>query len=477
MTSRDRVAQAKSRAERARPPAAPLPQVEIVPGRLSEAEWLSLLCAEEAEDAVGDLLAALLERALAQCEKVYLARQCVPYVIAQAREALLQILEWRFLVRDEGQAEVPADPTWQEDEPPRACITDSWAQGSVPVRQASPSPQEGEVPPAGPPEAAALPPEVVCDAEGLPQQPSREGAKLAKEQLVPPLESLSPILPSVSSKSRKTSRAFGRPSYNKASFQSSEGLQGEPETQQLLAGESAQVPVKEKKPHTPLPKLCPLLPPSCSNLLRIQLGRPPNIKDVLYDESGSVTVVPRLDPARLPKRWVKPYVEVVDPDMESRRQEALKTVSGRCKYPKPPRAGADAVDLSSLQPHWTQWAVLRDGGARASWKRLPEQVARPPPPPGGALEPTSLIFVKPTLLVESIELAPGVTVTGRGRARQGIRFTAPQEERESMHGGLRPLSPQVPCLPTVAMEKVTKHPQTLPQMPPGAMLLPGHECP
>lgn len=46
---------------------------------------------------------------------------------------MLQITEWRFLARDEGESAVAEDPTWGEDEEPLACTTDAWAQGSVPV--------------------------------------------------------------------------------------------------------------------------------------------------------------------------------------------------------------------------------------------------------------------------------------------------------------------------------------------------------
>ncbi|XP_010331733.1 uncharacterized protein C2orf81 homolog isoform X3 [Saimiri boliviensis] len=61
---------------------------------------------------------------------------CIPFTISQAREAMLQITEWRFLARDEGESAVAEDPTWGEDEEPSACTTDSWAQGSVPVLHA-----------------------------------------------------------------------------------------------------------------------------------------------------------------------------------------------------------------------------------------------------------------------------------------------------------------------------------------------------
>lgn len=62
--------------------------------------------------------------------------QCIPFTVSQAREAMLQITEWRFLARDEGESSVAEDPTWGEDEEPSTCATDSWAQGSVPVLHA-----------------------------------------------------------------------------------------------------------------------------------------------------------------------------------------------------------------------------------------------------------------------------------------------------------------------------------------------------
>ncbi|XP_006872504.1 PREDICTED: uncharacterized protein C2orf81 homolog [Chrysochloris asiatica] len=123
----------RSKAEKARPPTVLMPQVEIVPGRLNETEWMALATIEEGEDVVGDILADLLARVMDSAFKVYLSQQCIPFTISQAREAMLQITEWRFLARDEGESEVAADPTWGEDEEPLACTTDAWAQGSVPV--------------------------------------------------------------------------------------------------------------------------------------------------------------------------------------------------------------------------------------------------------------------------------------------------------------------------------------------------------
>nr|XP_056711726.1 uncharacterized protein C2orf81 homolog [Euleptes europaea] len=422
MASRDRVAQAKSRAERSRPPTVPVPQIDIVPGRLSEAEWLSLLSFEDAEDAVGDLLALLLDQVLEGCYKVYLARQCIPYVINQAREAMVQIIEWRFLVRDEGQADVSTDPTWQEDEEPVACITDSWAQGSVPVLEAMPRPEEEEVeeeeelvPPREPPEEAAAPQEAPCDAgaaapraEEPPRQPSREEeAHVATGLPAPPRRASS--LPRASAPA--AARSGGPPGGEGRLCRAGKHLL-------LLLAAS-----EERPPRGPRP----LLPPSCSNLLRIQLGRPPTSKDVLYDGAGNVTAVPRLDPARLPKRWLKPCVQLVDPAAECLRQQALHTRSGQ----RPP--------------------------ARPSRRRLPRQAppAAPPPPPGSRLQPTSLLFVPPALLLEAVQLAPGVSMRGGGGgAWRGRRPAAPPEpEGAGQPPELKPLAPGPPCLPALAVEK------------------------
>ncbi|XP_019479088.1 PREDICTED: LOW QUALITY PROTEIN: uncharacterized protein C2orf81 homolog [Hipposideros armiger] len=126
----------RSKAEKARPPTVPVPQVDIVPGKLTEAEWMALRALEEGEDVVEDILEELLARVMDSAFKVYLTQQCIPFTISQAREAMLQITEWRFLARDEGESAVAEDPTWGEDEEPLPCPIDAWAQGCVPVLHA-----------------------------------------------------------------------------------------------------------------------------------------------------------------------------------------------------------------------------------------------------------------------------------------------------------------------------------------------------
>lgn len=65
----------RSKAEKARPPTQPVPQVDIVPGRLNEAEWIAFMSLEEGEDVVGDILADLMTRVMECAFKVYLTQQ------------------------------------------------------------------------------------------------------------------------------------------------------------------------------------------------------------------------------------------------------------------------------------------------------------------------------------------------------------------------------------------------------------------
>uniref|UniRef100_A0A8U8B340 Basic proline-rich protein-like n=1 Tax=Geospiza parvula TaxID=87175 RepID=A0A8U8B340_GEOPR len=77
-----------------------------------------------------------------------LCPQRVPFAVARARDAILFVAEWRFLVRDEEVPEPDGDPeperdgVWKEDEEPPAGIWDSWTPRVVAVAEASPPSEE-----------------------------------------------------------------------------------------------------------------------------------------------------------------------------------------------------------------------------------------------------------------------------------------------------------------------------------------------
>ncbi|CAM4551626.1 unnamed protein product [Lepidochelys olivacea] len=482
MTSRDRVPLSKSRAEKSRPPTVPIPQVDIIPGRLSESEWISLVTMEEGEDGVGDILAGMINQVMDECYKVYLARQCIPFTVSQARDAILQIAEWRFLARDEGEATVEEDATWQEEEEPVACVTDSWAQGSVPVMRTSLTllPQGREV------FLDKLPKETLSHEETrfytgspevpagtLSEQPSQEeGVKSAKSSR--PQNLLSQPAPAPAPPPLPKTRKAYRPHrglLHSASLKSmARPLQ---ETEKELLRQQLSQTLPEESPQEDLCSLHQLLPMSCSNLLKIQMGRPPKIKDVMYNEFGTVIAMPKLDPARLPKCWIKPQVEVLDPDVEAKRQEVLKTVSGRGqRSTKSHRHAAQGPGVGELisTKLLQDTGPMRSGGlAQAFCQSHADKRAQHLPSKGKSLEPSSHVYWKPSNLLDSIELAPGVAIRDSSSVKCGPHHGALYEEGGEgvFQRKLRPIRPRVP-LPAVAVEQlICDH---MPQVQPAALL-------
>ncbi|XP_011939818.1 PREDICTED: uncharacterized protein C2orf81 homolog [Cercocebus atys] len=113
-----------------------MPQVDIVPGRLNEAEWMALTALEEGEDVVGDISHTHTHTHTDSAFKVYLTQQSIPFTISQAREAHTHTHTHTHLARDEGESAVAAHTHTHTHTEPSACTTDSWAQGSVPVLHA-----------------------------------------------------------------------------------------------------------------------------------------------------------------------------------------------------------------------------------------------------------------------------------------------------------------------------------------------------
>ncbi|XP_053445078.1 uncharacterized protein C2orf81 homolog isoform X1 [Nycticebus coucang] len=354
----------RSKAEKARPPTVPVPQVDIVPGRLNESEWMALMALEEGEDVVGDILADLLARVMDSAFQVYLAQQCIPFTISQAREAMLQITEWRFLAHDEGESAVAEDPTWGEDEEPWPCTTDSWAQGSVPVLRAPTleGPQEnlqGE----GPGNLDQMP--LVRSRMSRGSQEQRESWEPSTEVRIIPdtpprpdafqeagprglLEEPDPLV----TKSLNKSFQENFQSVQMASADSPGPLE------LSLPVDSPQASAKRVQPFDSqvLENLCYCLPqvdaagdqrelktegvpwaalgvpvpavgsptglspsasfqPQPSLRLDVRLSVPP------YRVRKAAT---RLDPARFPRQWVRPLAEVLVPDSEARTLEACR---------------------------------------------------------------------------------------------------------------------------------------------------------
>uniref|UniRef100_A0A4X2LMD6 Uncharacterized protein n=1 Tax=Vombatus ursinus TaxID=29139 RepID=A0A4X2LMD6_VOMUR len=451
---RDR-GQSRAKAEKVRPPTVPVPQIEIVPGRLNESEWISLMGIEEGEDVVGDVLAELLARVMDAAFKVYLTQQCIPFTISQAREAMLQITEWRFLARDEGETDVAEDPTWGEDEEPRASTTDTWAQGSVPVLHApSPAIPTGLESSSQPetwisvPEDQSLsfwePPEL-RPTPGPP--PTPEPSSHSPQHFAHPCQNSVPLLSSFPSldlsiwESSQFSLEVGssvspHPSLDvsiwaspQASLTSQPGyipsLSQNPQPPFHCTGggdSSSQVretglpspyylsvplPPFLASPPWGLPRAQPvpapktsltpaLLPAASAKFMRLQQGRSYLASGLVYDQMGRIVAMDPLDPTRLPQHHIQPLATL--PSCPGPRLHP--------GFPFPWPYGLEGeTDLLQRQPLGSSLIPGAGSGQmpRSDLSLLPHHGSR-------VLEATSQLIWKPSQLLDSMKLKAHVSL-------------------------------------------------------------------
>uniref|UniRef100_A0A663FJ39 Uncharacterized protein n=1 Tax=Aquila chrysaetos chrysaetos TaxID=223781 RepID=A0A663FJ39_AQUCH len=380
-------------------PAVAAAQADVIPGRLPEAEWLSLLRAEQVDRDAGDILAELLGRVMDECTKADVARQTVAFTVGQARDALLQIVQWRFLARDEGETDPEGDGNWQEDEEPEPCAMDSWAQGSVPVLRVHLSPGEGEV------RCAPNTPVVLSEPHG-------EGPSLGCSG---PPAPLCPARPPAPCLPPSPAEPLGQPEQGRHPPRTSHGD---------MEGSGAAV-VRSRM--TPLP------PPSCTSLVSIRSGRPLRSTGAKQEGSGTVLGVPKRGPSSRPQRWIRPQVEVLDPGAETKPPACLQGAGWRCR----------GRELGSSR--------LPRGLATAGRGRL--QL-----PPLASPQLPSPMPRQLSSLLDSARLAPGVTVRRDGSVKRGLCIPAhdeeEEEETEEAKRDLRPICPTVP-FPAIAARQVT----------------------
>uniref|UniRef100_A0A8B9WTH8 Chromosome 2 open reading frame 81 n=1 Tax=Bos mutus grunniens TaxID=30521 RepID=A0A8B9WTH8_BOSMU len=401
----------RSKAEKVRPPTVPVPQVDIVPGRLTEAEWIAFTALEEGEDVVGDILADLVARVIDSAFKVYLTQQCIPFTISQAREAMLQITEWRFLARDEGESAVAEDPTWGEDEEPLACTTDAWAQGSVPVLHARASmgleetfqgedqdsvdqiPLGGSWTDSGsqePMESWEL--TVTPDSPPTPELLQETGPRSPLEKLGDQSRSDQTDLFAVGSSNSSSQLSLEMVPAGSTHASLELSLVASPQASVERAQPiSSQFSLEDLYNCTPQPHAAgdrlelreekvPLIPSRV-------LPQPPWLAEerpsALHSRIGHKGATARLDPARLPRPWVRPLSEVLVPDSEGEAELLGELWAGRTRVPP---QGLDLGDRESQDPH---------------------QYRHPVPQ---VLEATSQVTWKPVLLPGALKLAPGVSM-------------------------------------------------------------------
>ncbi|XP_069779478.1 uncharacterized protein C2orf81 homolog isoform X3 [Narcine bancroftii] len=264
----------KTRLEKSRTTAnpastSPATFVDIVPGRFTENDWQSMVAAEDGENNIMDIIEDIVSQALDQCYNLYIENQLLPFTISQAKDAILQIIEWQFLSYDPGESNVTLDHSWQEDREPKANVTDSWAQGSVPV-----------------------------------VRPSTTAA----------LEKQEPETPLKATTVRK-SHSFKATRYLPCTGKSQNISKTLVEVESDLTHQQA----SEVDPEVPqLPCEAYWMPPFLQNVLKIQQSRLPSNNSMTFDEFGNVTSVKKLEPSQFHKHQTRPVFQLVDGDPETK---------------------------------------------------------------------------------------------------------------------------------------------------------------
>lgn len=371
-------------------PQTPVTATEIVPGKFNESDWNIMVDRDNAEEFIFDIVDEILGNTMEAIYKLYIERQLLPFTITLAKDAILQIIEWRFLARDEGE-EGFIESYWIHDEEPDAAVTDCWAQGSVPKTEiALPTPiQEEEEEDE---RASFITKEVLSiedDAEKA--EPELEDRVSDSEESSKPQVQAEQAAAEEKKEQEETKKKKGTQYKPHRGKLKSPGLckmtesLDETEMKMYMAEVTDSVHTKAVSSHLFT------LPASCASLMKVQSGRPPGNKEVEYDEFGNVVAVMRLDAEKLPNHRVSVKYTVVDPTAEAAqtRLDAMR----RGRMVKPSSKVAKEPKLVSSEMTAT--------GKSVSKTRKP--VINPLPPS----------------LLESMDVAPGVIITEAGHTKKG----------------------------------------------------------
>nr|XP_046224186.1 uncharacterized protein C2orf81 homolog isoform X1 [Oncorhynchus gorbuscha] len=300
--------------------------VDIVPGRLTEAAWVTMTTQDNGEEVVAEIMGELEAAVMDRCYQVYLQKQLVPFTVTRAYESLVQMSDWLFLARDEGEGRESVT-LWGEDTEPEPCKSDSWAEGCVPVRYTSVSshtpllqklldlhlaesadPWDTQSKPQSPSRQDSKPqspsrPDSKLQSPTKPEPPDRERTVLAKKRIVDSTE------PEKPDKAGKIAPEEVQPSpyLTVATYKAQRRRQSQTQ------------PGAHKALPPPLKTYKPLFTPSEP----AQQYQSRSVPQLQGHRPREVPVPRRLDPARLPQHHVWPEVEVLEPRPSHRLKERI----------------------------------------------------------------------------------------------------------------------------------------------------------
>lgn len=410
----------KSRGDKTKGGASATPTVahEIVPGKFTDQDWYSMLDRDEGNEFASELLDELVDCSLAIIYDTYIQDQLLPFTIAQAKDAMLQIIDWQFLSRDVLETDLTEDVSWLEDEEPLPAVTDCWAQGIVPHKL---------LPVSLPSTPCAD--DIIVEEVGAENEPEAEisltadDQKETGDQSEPEVDmesctsfstsrdgtSVEPSLPSKRSPQVKIQPQPPEVTKPKHKYQSHKGRlksaglgtmsESLYETEKRLA-EAEMVTATGSGQDEDTDNPLNTMPLSCQSLLKSQAGRPPGNKDVHYDEHGNVISVVKFNPAKLPSHFVKTGFTIVNPQVEAAqaRLRAMRTGNYVAQKKKTTKNNVSTSKLSKIE-------IPKEIEVDQSVHISSRNIVLPLPPP----------------LIEMMEISPGVIVKEGERVKRGAK--------------------------------------------------------
>lgn len=426
------------------PPSTPVVAHEIVPGKFNEHDWNLMLERDAAEDFALDYVDEIMFATMDTIYKRYIERQLLPFTITQAKDAILQIIEWRFLSRDEGERNM-ADSSWIQDEEPEAGVTDCWAQGSVPrteVPVPSPIPEEAEeeVPLV---EELAKEEEQQVEAEEPELEDNVSEAEVEETTAEPEAAAAAAeATPQIEEKKKKKFKPYRGKLKSPGLAKMTESLD-ETEMKIIASEIAASLSAQE------ITGNLMTMPASCSSILKVQNGRPPGNKDVEYDEMGNVVAVMKLDAERLPSHRVTVKYQVVDPAVEAAQARLEAMRRGRFV----PSTGAQLTKARSKKSLHSDATTSTSATVATGQKGVMK--ARKP-----------IITQLPPSLIETMEVAAGVQVTEAGRTKKGPgRYVRKSDVLDQHQKDLQPVTIRIKPAPISVSDLLDRNTPILRPMP------------
>lgn len=380
---------------------------------------------EDGEDFVLDIVNEIVDSTLTVLYEKYIVSQTLPYTIQETKDLLLQIIEWQFLACDLGEENPAMDSTWLEEDEPVTPVTDSWAQGSVPLllRPSSSSSttslqsdQEAEMP------------SVIEERPSAPEPPF-EALEVSKT----PLSIDSPAQPPPVTAERKTDeqeepakakiqdrkkmRVPFKP--HKGKLPSFSGVDLSP----LLNKHEHQL--QEDVRHDPVNTTGLTMLSSSTSILKAQYGRPPGIKDVVYDERGNVIAVMKISPEKLPSHRVRTKFSVVDDESDG------QAIRARAKTKK-------LVPTSQKGDSLRDWKPSKSNNQRHDFDINAVNNSY-------LIEDAGHITPLPPPLVDAMDISAGVLVREGKVVRRGPRQLSRRVEKTPSTACLQPLDSTRPA--------------------------------